>query len=204
MEEGVKAKKAKDWNLVDTIIKKSDFDNKLKELIEMYRRKNNKSKDLQGIKLKKIEKKIISNDHIKYSTVELIIDRVKNCAKIVIYASDYPFNEVTSKLLHLNYDFWPLRCARELDDAILHLRFNELDIGVIIFSTNGDINNVKSYDKIFHENSDYWLINEIKNYWERTLKRIDVTSRSLVTLIEPGSCFVGFLSELLFCADRSM
>ena len=98
---------------------------------------------------------------------------------------------------------WILRCVRELDDALLHLRFNELDIGVIIFSTTGSIENVMLNDNLFHQYKSNWLIKEIKNYWERTLKRIDLTSRSLITLIEPGSCFGGFLSEIIFCSDRS-
>ena len=92
---------------------------------------------------------------------------------------------------------------RELDDALLHIRFNELEIGVIIFSSSGNIESVLKYDKLFHDFSSNWFIREIKNSWERTLKRIDLTSRSLVTLVEPGSCFAGFLSEIVFCSDRT-
>ena len=105
--------------------------------------------------------------------------------------------------MSLGDEFWLLRCVRELDDILLHLRFNELEIGVIIFSSNGPIENVNAYDKLIHRYKSNWLINEIKNLWERTLKRIDLTSRSLVTLIEPGSCFCGFLLEIIFCSDRS-
>ncbi len=92
---------------------------------------------------------------------------------------------------------------RELDDALLHIRFNELEIGVIIFSSSGNIESVLNHDKLFHDFSTNWFIREIKNSWERTLKRIDLTSRSLVTLVEPGSCFAGFLSEIVFCSDRT-
>ena len=99
--------------------------------------------------------------------------------------------------------FWLLRCARELDDILLHLRFNELDLGVIIFSSQGSLSDILFYDNLFHEYSSNWFIKEIKHLWNRTLKRIDVTSRSLVTFIEPGSCFGGFLSEIIFASDRS-
>ena len=99
--------------------------------------------------------------------------------------------------------FWLVRCARELDDILLHLRFNELDLGVIIFSSQGSLSDILFYDNLFHEYSSNWFIKEIKHLWNRTLKRIDLTSRSLVTLIEPGSCFGGFLSEIIFASDRS-
>jgi len=96
-----------------------------------------------------------------------------------------------------------LKCARELDDAILYLRFNELEIGIILFKTIGEISNVLSYDELFDKHKNNWLIKEISFYWTRIFKRIDLTSRTLTTLIEPGSCYAGFLAELIFCADRS-
>ncbi|MEO1143685.1 MAG: benzoyl-CoA-dihydrodiol lyase, partial [Pseudomonadota bacterium] len=101
-------------------------------------------------------------------------------------------------------DCWALRCARELDDAILHLRLNELELGVIIFKTAGDPEHVVAHeDFLFSNREDDWLSNEILHYWKRVLKRIDVTSRSLVALVENGSCFAGILAELLFAVDRS-
>ncbi len=203
MEEGVKANKAKEWKLVDTITKKSVFDEKINSLVNDYQSKCTKVRDLTGIKLESLDKTIVDDNHIKYSTIELQIDREKNNAKIVIYApTEKP--PLSEKELHDSGDQnWLLRCVRELDDLLLHLRFNELDLGVIIFSSIGSLDNVLLYDQLFHTHQSNWLINEIKNYWERTLKRIDLTSRSLVTLIEPGSCFGGFLSEIIFCSDRS-
>ena len=203
MEEGVKANKAKEWKLVDTITKKSVFEEKINSLVNDYQSKCTKVRDLTGIKLESLDKTIVDDNHIKYSTIELQIDREKNNAKIVIYAPTEkpPLSE--KELYDSGDQNWLLRCVRELDDLLLHLRFNELDLGVIIFSSMGSLDNVLLYDQLFHTHKSNWLINEIKNYWERTLKRIDLTSRSLVTLIEPGSCFGGFLSEIIFCSDRS-
>ena len=203
MEEGVKANKAKEWKLVDTITKKSVFNEKVNSLVKDYQSKSDKAKDLKGIKLNSLDKTIIDDDHIKYSTVELHIDREKNNANIILSAPSEKPPSSEKELFDLGDQIWLLRCVRELDDLLLHLRFNELDLGVIIFSSSGPLDNIIAYDKLFHIYNSNWLINEIKNYWERTLKRIDLTSRSLVTLIEPGSCFGGFLSEIIFCSDRS-
>ena len=99
--------------------------------------------------------------------------------------------------------FWPLQVARELDDAILHLRINELEIALLVFKSHGDGAHVLSYDAFLDANKAHWLVNEVRQFWKRVLKRIDVTSRTLVTLVEPGSCFAGTLAELVFAADRS-
>src|SRR6266702_3017736 len=99
--------------------------------------------------------------------------------------------------------FWPLQVARELDDAILHLRINELETAMLVFKSHGERAGVLACDAFLEENKAHWLVNEIRQYWKRVLKRIDVTSRTLVTLVEPGSCFVGTLAELVFAADRS-
>ena len=96
-----------------------------------------------------------------------------------------------------------MRCARELDDAILHLRFNELEIGLLLFTTAGDPAAVLAHERVLLDHPRHWLANEILLYWKRVLKRIDMTSRSLAALIEPGSCFAGLLAELAFAADRS-
>ncbi|MBN9001290.1 MAG: benzoyl-CoA-dihydrodiol lyase, partial [Rhizobiales bacterium] len=106
-------------------------------------------------------------------------------------------------LLAQGADFWSLQVARELDDAILHLRINELETAMLVFKSHGDSASVLAYDDFLDKNKAHWLVNEIRHYWKRVLKRIDVTSRTLVTLVEPGSCFVGTLAELVFAADRS-
>ena len=201
MEEGLKAKKAQEWKLVDTITKKSNYDETLNEIIKQNIKIDNSYK--KGIKLNEIKKQIINNDHIQYSTIELLIDRPNKNAKIVIKSPDLINVDNENDIVNQGDQFWLLRCARELDDILLHLRFNELDLGVIIFSSQGSLNNILFYDNLLHEYSSNWFIKEIKHLWNRTLKRIDLTSRSLVTLIEPGSCFGGFLSEIIFASDRS-
>jgi benzoyl-CoA-dihydrodiol lyase len=106
-------------------------------------------------------------------------------------------------LAELGAQFWPLRLARELDDAILHLRNNEFEIGTLVFKSTGDVERVLAYDAFLGEHASHWLVNEIRQLWKNVLKRIDVTSRSLVTVIEPGSCFAGTLAEIAFACDRS-
>ena len=201
MEEGLKAKKAQEWKLVDTITKKSNYDETLNNIIKQNVKIDNSYK--KGIKLNEIKKQIINKDHIQCSTLELIIDRSKKNAKIIIKSPDLIKVDNENDMINQGDQFWLLRCARELDDILLHLRFNELDLGVIIFSSQGSLSDILFFDNLFHEYSSNWFIKEIKHLWNRTLKRIDLTSRSLVTLIEPGSCFGGFLSEIIFASDRS-
>ena len=201
MEEGVKAQKAQEWKLVDTITKKSNYNETLRKIIEQNVKNDNSSK--KGIILNEINKQTINDDHIKYSTVELLIDRSKKNAKIVIKSPELLKIDDENDIIKQGDQFWLLRCARELDDILLHLRFNELDLGVIIFSSQGSLTDVLFYDDLLHKYNSHWFLREIKHLWNRTLKRIDLTSRSLVTLIEPGSCFGGFLSEIIFASDRS-
>ena len=203
MEEGVKAKKAKDWRLVDTITKKSSLNDELNLLIKEKSCNKKKADDLIGIKLNNLQKNYVSNEEIIYSTLSIQIDREKKSATITINAPLVTAPENLSDIVSQGDDFWLLKCARELDDAILNLRFNELEIGIIVFKTSGEISNVLSYDKLFETYKNQWFINEISYFWTRIFKRIDLTSRTLITLIEPGSCYAGFLSELIFAADRS-
>ena len=124
-------------------------------------------------------------------------------ATITISGPDTDAPSSTDTLHKEGADTWMLRVVRELDDAILHLRINELEIGLVAFKTQGDPEAVKAHEAFLIENKGHWLANEILNYWKRLLKRIDVTSRSLVAMIENGSCFVGVLAELAFACDRS-
>jgi benzoyl-CoA-dihydrodiol lyase len=114
-----------------------------------------------------------------------------------------PVPASTDAMVALGASFWPLSCARDLDDAILHLRLNELDIGVLSFKTSGDARAVLAHDAFLSAHADHWLAREITGFWRRLLKRIDVTSRTLTAQITPGSCFAGTLAELTFACDRS-
>jgi benzoyl-CoA-dihydrodiol lyase len=131
------------------------------------------------------------------------LDRGQRIATITLRGPDTPPPANADEMTKLGADFWPLRLARELDDAILDLRTNEGEIAVIVFKSEGEPEQVLAYDAFLAANKTNWLAREITLYWKRVLKRIDLTSRSLVAVIEPGSCFAGTLAEITFACDRS-
>ena len=145
----------------------------------------------------------IEGDRIRYGAVACAIDRGRGLAEITVQAPDGAPPADAAGVHALGSDFWPLRVARELDDLILHLRTNEEEIGVWVFRTAGDADLVEAHDRLLVESQGDWLVREIRLYLKRTLKRIDVSSRSVFALIEPGSCFAGTLLELALAADRS-
>ena len=208
VEEGVKGKRAEQWRLVDKVIANSKFDEYVSDRSQQIAGEslaNNKSKnDPKGITLSPLEKSVSDDGSIVYSQLTVEIDRARGHATIIIQgpAVDIP---ASVEDLHSQGDGgWALRLARELDDAILHLRFNELETGVVLFKTSGNSEQVAAYEKLLLDNQNNdWLCNEILLYWKQVLKRIDLTSRSLIALVEHGSCFAGFLAEILFAADRS-
>ncbi|HEV7635773.1 MAG TPA: benzoyl-CoA-dihydrodiol lyase, partial [Bradyrhizobium sp.] len=140
---------------------------------------------------------------IRYGLVGVDIDREARIATISINAPEAPPPADIDGMIALGASFWPLQVARELDDAILHLRINELQTAMLVFKSHGERANVVACDAFLETHKAHWLVNEVRQYWKRVFKRIDVTSRTLVTLVEPGSCFVGTLAELVFAADRS-
>jgi benzoyl-CoA-dihydrodiol lyase len=140
---------------------------------------------------------------VTYSCVRMEIDRAARRATVTILGPSEPPPPSADAMHEQGARFWPLRLARELDDAILHLRLNEGEIGMLIFKSQGDPALVLAYDAFLDANKGHWLAREILHYWKRTLKRIDLTSRSLVALIEPGSSFAGTLAEIAFACDRS-
>ncbi|MEZ5856169.1 MAG: 2,3-epoxybenzoyl-CoA dihydrolase [Hyphomicrobiaceae bacterium] len=202
IEEGIKGKRAVDWRLVDRIAPASKFDAAVEEMVAELAATSDRPANAQGIALNPLTR-TMSTDAVTYSTVKVEIDRNAKRAAITIQGPTAP-PPATPELIHAEGDqFYPLRLARELDDAILHLRLNELAIGTVIFKTQGDPAQVLAYDAVMDANQSNWLVREILNNWKRVLKRIDVTSRSLVALIEPGSCFAGTLAEIIFACDRA-
>ena len=155
-----------------------------------------------GVELTALDR-TFGEDHVKYSTVTLEIDRDARIATVTITAPEEEVPGSAEEMLAQGAAFWPLRAARELDDAILHLRANEPEIAVLVMKTQGSPEAVMAYDTFLEANAEHWLGNEILHYWKRVLKRVDLTSRTLVAIIEPGSCFAGTLAELAFAADRS-
>jgi len=202
IEEGVKGKRAVEWRLVDKVVPGSKFDAAVAEMAKDLAARSDRPADAKGITLTPIER-TISTDSLTYSAVKVEIDRAGRRATITLAGPSTPPPADAAAMQAEGAQFYPLRLARELDDAILHLRLNELEVGTLVFKSEGDPAQVLAYDAILEANKSNWLVREILNNWKRVLKRIDVTSRSLVTLIEPGSCFAGTLAEIMFACDRA-
>ena len=203
LEEGVKGNRAKDWNLVDEVIPNSKFDAVVQERAKEFAQKSTRPKDANGITMTPLDRKFAKDDSVSYSAVEVTVDRPNKRATIMISGPDTDAPASMDAFQKQGADAYMLRMARELDDAILHLRLNELELGLIVFKTQGDPERVQAHEDLLLKNKDHWLANEVLQYWKRILKRIDMTSRSLVALVEHGSCFTGVLAELLFSVDRS-
>jgi benzoyl-CoA-dihydrodiol lyase len=201
LAEGIKGQRAVDWGLVDHLAPRSRFDEVVSERAKEWAKQEN-SKTGTGIPLKPLNPKI-SNDEITYQNVKVTMDRPRRVATLLIKApsANQPGN--AASICEAGSDFWPLRTFREIDHALLHLRFNEPEIGVLLLKTEGDLEAVQKMDEILSRESRHWFVNEILLLMKRTLKRLDVTSRTIFALIEPGSCFAGSLLELALAADRS-
>src|SRR3954470_4117592 len=201
-EEGVKGKRALAWRLVDEIAPASKVDAKLAERTRQFAAASKRNGGGKGVALTPLSR-TIDKTSVRYGFVNVEIDRASRIATIAIQAPETGAPDDIDGMFAQGASFWPLQAARELDDAILHLRINELDIALLVFKSHGEAANVLACDAFLEANKTHWLVNEIRHYWKRVLKRIDVTSRTLVTLVEPGSCFAGTLAELVFAADRS-
>ncbi len=202
IEEGIKGKRAVAWRLVDEIVPNSKLEAKVAERAKEFAAASKRNGSGKGIALTPLSR-TIGESTIRYDTVSVEIDRTSRIATISIAAPETTPPADIDGLIAQGADFWPLQVARELDDAILHLRINELQIAMLVFKSHGEAAHILAYDDFLEANKAHWLVNEIRQYWKRVLKRIDVTSRTLVALVEPGSCFAGTLAELVLAADRS-
>lgn len=202
IEEGIKGKRAVDWRLVDEVVPRTKLAEATRARAEELAAKSDRPTDAKGIALTRLERKI-DGDRIAYSHIEAKLDRAKGVAEITVAGpKDAP--PATAEAIQAQGDkFWPLALARELDDLILHLRTNEETIGLWVFRSHGDADLVTAYDAALEQHKAHWLVREIRLFLKRALKRIDVSSRSIFTLIEPGSCFAGTLLELALASDRS-
>ncbi|KIN78428.1 2,3-epoxybenzoyl-CoA dihydrolase [Sulfitobacter mediterraneus] len=202
IEEGVKGKRAVQWRLVDEVFPNSSFDEKVAERAQVMAAESGKADVAEGIELTALSRSF-AEDGVSYSTVEVALVREESRATITIKGPDADAPADMDAFTANGAENWMLRCARELDDAILHLRNNEKELGLIEFQTQGDPEAVLAHEALLLGNRDHWLANEVLEYWKRVLKRIDMTSRSLVAIVEHGSCFAGPLAELLWAVDRS-
>ncbi len=203
IEEGVKGKRAVEWRLVDESIPNSKFDETVQERAREFAAASAKADVAEGISLGPLNRTINEDGSVVYSLVEVAVDRDAGKATITLHGPEEAAPANMEDFTAQGDQAYLLRLARELDDAILHLRLNEKKLGLLVFRTQGDPEKFNEHENLILSNGDHWLANEVAQYWKRILKRIDVTSRSMVALVEHGSCFTGILAELLFAVDRS-
>ncbi|RAP62703.1 benzoyl-CoA-dihydrodiol lyase [Achromobacter sp. HZ01] len=200
--EGVRGQRAKDWRLVDEVVKPARFEQAVRERAQALAQGSDRPADAQGVALTPLHREE-SADGLSYRYVDVRIDRDKRLAVWTVRAPEGDAPVEIADILAAGAAWWPLQMARELDDAILSMRTNELDIGTWVFKTEGDADRVLAADAALERHADHWFVRETAGMLRRTLARLDVTSRSLFALIEPGSCFAGTLLELALAADRS-
>ena len=200
--EGVRGQKAVDWRLVDAIAKPQQFQQVVRERANKLAAGSHRPADGKGVALTPLTRSIDA-DRLVYPHVTVEIDRAKRNAVFTVKAPTGVQPTDIAGIEAAGAAWWPLQMARELDDAILMMRTNELDIGTWILKTTGAAAAVLASDATMLEHKDHWLVRETIGLLRRTLARLDVSSRSIFALIEPGSCFSGTLAELAFCADRT-
>ena len=202
LEEGIKGKRAVEWNLVDEVVPRSRLEERVRQVAVELAARTDRPADAAGITLTPLAR-TLEGDRLAYRWVTCDIDRRRGLAEITVAAPDTAPPADGAGVHQQGVAFWPLAVARELDDLILHLRVNEDEIGVWVLRTTGSADLVEAYDRLLEQHAAHCLVREIRLYLKRTLKRLDVTSRSIFALIEPGSCFAGTLLELALAADRS-
>ena len=200
--EGVRGQKAVDWRLVDAVAKPAVFKEVVKERAAKLAAGSIRPAGAKGVQLTPLNR-TIGADSLTYTNVSVEIDRAKRQATFTVKAPATAQPTDTAGIEAAGVNWWPLQMVRELDDAILHMRTNELDIGTWVLKTSGDASAVLASDATMLAHKDHWLVRETIGHLRRTLARMDVSSRSLFALIEEGTCFAGTLAELAFCADRA-
>ena len=198
--EGVGGQRAKQWGLVDEVVKPQSFDNYVKNRALALTELSDRPKDASGVELSPLERRVDDQGY-HYEYVDVAFDPQRRTATLTVKAPKSTTGAL-DQILSAGARWWPLQMTRELDDAILSLRTNQLERGLWIFRTEGDSKSVLDFDAALFSNSGNWLVREVIGMLRRTLARIDVTSRSIYALIEPGSCFAGSLLELALAADR--
>lgn len=200
--EGVRGQRAIDWRLVDELVPRSRFDDVVQQRAESFVAQSDRPRDPGGVALTPLARQI-EPERMLYDNLTIDLDRQDGVAYFMVHGpTDCPPDELAT-LQAVDASFWPLALTRQLDDAMMHLRFNETQIGVWVLRSTGDHALVEAMDRLLNTQQDNWLAREIMLYFKRTLKRLDVSSRSLIALIEPDSCFTGILLELVLAADRA-
>ena len=199
--EGVRADRAKDWRLIDAHAKPQQFGQLLATEIEALRALSTRGSASKGIELTAL-KPLMDDAGYHYSLVDAKLDRTRRIATITVNAPAMPIESTPETIQAAGADWYPLKLQRELDDAILNLRTNELETGTWVIKTQGDSAQVMKMDQVLADLKDHWLVKETTAALRRTLARLDVTSRSLIALVDEGSCFAGTFYELALACDR--
>jgi len=200
--EGVRGQRAVQWRLVDAVVKPAQFGAEVQERARKLAERSDRPTQAKAVALPRIER-TLSDDALSYEHVNVQIDRTRRCATLTVKAPAGAQPTDIAGIEAAGAAWWPLAMARQLDDAILHLRTNELDIGLWLLKTEGDASQVLACDQTLARHAGHWLVRETQGMLRRTLARLDVSARTLFALIEPGSCFAGTLAELAFAADRA-
>ena len=202
LEEGIKGKRAVEWGLVDEVVPRSKLEETARRRAAALAARSDRPAEARGVLLTPIER-AIDGDRIAYRYLGCELDRTRGVAEITANVPEAPAPLDGGAIHRAGAAFWPLQLARELDDLILHRRTNEDAIGVWIVRAAGSAEVLETYDRLLEAHREDWLAREIRLFWKRTLKRLDVSARSIFALIEPGSCFAGTLLELALAADRA-
>ena len=202
LAEGLKTKRATEWGLIDGGFPTSKFDEGVAARVKVIAEGDGDKRALRGIKLNPLHVEA-SDAGREYKYVSVKLNREKRYADLTVRAPEVAQPTSIEDIEKLGDQFWALQAYRELDDALLHLRVNNLEIGLVCLRTEGDIAAVLSIDKTLLANREHWLVREIILYMARVLRRLDLTAKSFFALVEPGSCFAGNLFELILAADRS-
>ncbi len=201
--EGVAGAQARRWGLVDVLAPRTTFDATVSERALAAAATSDRPGG-DGVALHPVERRAVGDGGLAYGHVEVTVDRKLGAATIVVRAPADPQPTDAASLLAAGSASWVIAAARELDDAMLHLRFNEPELGTWVLRTEGDPGAVLTADAAVADALPHWLAREVTALWKRTLKRLDVSARTIVALIEPGSCFAGTVAELALAADRTV
>jgi len=200
--EGVRGQRAVQWRLVDAAVKPAQFPAHVQARAQALAAGSHRPAGAKGVALPRLERGETA-DGLQYEYVTVAIDRARRTATFTVMAPGGAQPQDIAAIEAAGAAWWPLAMARQLDDAILSMRTNELDIGTWILKTAGDAQAVLAADATLHAHRDHWFVRETLGALRRTLARLDVSSRSLFALVDEGSCFAGTLAELAFCADRA-
>ena len=199
--EGIRGRTAVEWKLVDESIPRSRFAEVVHERAMAAAQRSRRPVEATGVALTTLHREVTGNA-LTYRHVTAEIDRAGGLVNLTLRGPQTPPPTTLDAIHAQGAEFYPLELTRELDDVILRLRTNELEAGTWVIRTVGDPESLLAYEKLIADNLADWFVNEVRHFFKRTLKRLDVTSRSLITLVEPGSCFAGPFLELLLACDR--